>query len=523
MPLTPEQIAQLNSLNIPLVNQVIMGEQSFYFDQLRGITPPNPYLGTLLADLALAPTPADAGTRTLYVDPVNGSDDNDGTTQATALRTIQCAVLKYIPPMGGPPLWAYGDDRTISVVYTAGMGAIGEDVVIPPRRGLGALVIAADENVLFSDLIENGDLSAVAGKHVQQTLTFTTSPLTAGALAHAAFVRPPASVFAAASMPALEQVYDDLPIVGNTTGACTVVAAYPGVYSAINYSDGADLEIVAPQITWSGAPIERSTDFNSTAPVITNFGSPLVVRGFILKTSDDEQQTKQRDLLCNVGASNTLYGTAVTFARCTIATGNGGTAWNAVCRGDAGLAGCIIGPSSVRALCSTSNLFVLNLDVEASGGDPQSFLVFEDSTGWIYGLNVGITAGWSVFLTSSHIYIDGDVDGGTVLIGNDSSLETSALSVINAGGSPAVQVGYTTGKAFGRASFLCYDGTSLTGSTGNTGVGCQIGVLSVAGVLSGTPTSSGTGGELKVGSASAATWASQSGGVTNAGLLARYN
>lgn len=504
MTLTDKQVAELNALPLRL-NQVVLGGPDTGW-------PWDVPLGTLLAQLAPAPAPSSA--RLLKVDPENGNDADDGMSNSTALKTIQCAVLKLKPPTAGPQLWLRHDDRTIEVLFTPGMADITERVVIPPHAGAGFLIIQGDERVVASGLVMSAPLSAVAGKETQQTMTFTTTPLAVGALNNAAFIR---LSDRSLEPTAFEAALNDVPVRSNLAGSCKVIAADPGVFCAFSLGAGAVVDVVEPQVVWS-LPANADARLETAATAILNVGgSPLIVSGFVAKAPADASSTTSNVFLTNAGSGYSLVaGPPVVLNRCTM-RGDVGTAalWSVITSGPVTLSGVQVEPDSIFYVVNeASNYALYNMNANVA----NSFTTVQ-LQGIAFGFVSGLNAeGCSIFMASVNLdtcSVDLDATGTTTGTGafalyDDVSLDFTALTVINAGLLAAVSVGSHHG-GYKPTGVGWLDATRVSGSTGNLAVGVTVGTLASLHTYGNVqPTLTGAGGDLKVGALAARPWGSGS-------------
>ena len=463
------------------------------------------------------------GARTLYVDPVAGSDDNGGTSSDDALKTIEAAVLGFLPPGLGPPVWARGDDRTIHVVYTAGMSPIEEQVVLPPHAGAGILRILAEEEVLFSGVTLAGTFAAVDGKETQQTLTFNESLFTLHALSHTAFLR----ISNREGLSLLGAALDDFPIVDNAVDSVDIVAADPGIFCGFDIADGVAFDVVRPQITMSTPSNADAALVASYDACFTNLGGPCMISGFEFKAASDAAGTFHTKLaLVNHGAgADVFWGPSVFLHRSTFVVGDAGETWKAPTAGPSTLISCILGPDSIdNLLYEASEFYLYNIDADAP--NPLTVLsLFSCQDCLVSGLNVKESVGFKQDVFVTYLTMDVDAAGATnssgrVLVYNGSQIEVYGLTVVNAGSIPAIALGSHGG--YHAAAIGLQDGSRVSGSSGNTGVGVKTGVLTSMHMYGSTlPTLSGDDGDIQLGATTGVAWADKP--QTDTTILTRYD
>lgn len=462
-----------------------------------------------LGDFVVSLSGVSSSVRDLYVDPVNGNDDNDGLTPSTQLQSIMLATLMFKLPL--MQTWSRNQNRTIHVKHTVGMPKITEKITILPHNGEGILIIEAEENILFSGLIENGALSAIAGFENRWRLTLTTNPLTAHALAHGAFVRPRSRSLAENE---IDACLEDLPIIDNGVGTLDMGTFDPGIFQAFHYGNGTVVDIVAQQIEW-GLDAEPAGSVGAlTHTMITNMGSPLIVRGFCTPTAN--QESSNTCFLSNSGNGVGFYpGQNVVMNRMMAESDAVGAFWQAWTFGDVLIAGGICLLNSIYYLLSYAQVAdCYNVDAQGvltSIKDVNNALVAGVTADGGFGIGGRLSAGLAC-----------DVRNGSISIQDHGSAAIVALTVEGAGAAPGLIVGFpAAGDAQAFCSVTINDGTRCSGSAGNTNLGCRIGLQSNLFVASNVPTLAGTAGELQVGAGAIRTWA----GVdeTDATLLARYD
>lgn len=498
-------------------NEPINAPSAYQLDRYNNIAtvPAERPLGDLLNSMAVTGGLVDA-ERDVYVDPVNGNDDNDGLvatqiagTNEGPVQSIQLAVLMFKLPLGRT--WARGADRTIHVKYTAGMATITEQITVPPHNGEGVLIIDAEENVLFSGLIENGALSAVAGFECRSRLTFTTAPLTPAALARTAFVR---------SRSRGENVIDacaeDLPIVANANNSVDVVVGEPGIFTAFNYQNGTVVDIVAPQVPWGLSPEPAGSVLMLQRTLITNIGgSPLLVRGFICKA--DGISIFNSCFLKNTGKGVGIFGNNTALSRC-FSDGAGGAQWGALTVGDVLVTALISKNGSLFNVASFADLaVVLNVDFDGAGATVAMSSVRA-------GVFVGVNTTCTINILDSDISggFSADARGFNIGFFGRSGAQVYALTISGVGGAIALLFGTTqSGDQSGMCMATLIDGTRVSGSAGNTSVGCLVGIQSNLLLLAGVPTLTGTAGDLRVGAAAPRAWGA--GDQSDATLFARFD
>lgn len=226
----------------------------------------------------------------LYVDPVAGNDGYTGLVSAP-LATIQEAIYRFIPPYAPAPYWARNEVYTINVVYTPGMPKITESIHIPLHLGEGTLHIAAEEHVEHSGLTQSGSLTTDGSSgdgyfYAQYELTATTSPFDSDTLGDGYFVRK-----TNVSEHAIETIYEQVPIITNTTNSLDIVMYAPGTFFGFAYTNASNFDVVRPQIEW-GHPDDQAFITFAGAPLITIEGGMNLITGF--KFSDTNSDNDAR-------------------------------------------------------------------------------------------------------------------------------------------------------------------------------------------------------------------------------------
>lgn len=485
------------------------------------------FLDDIVATVTDSTQPVEDSVRTLWVDPVNGDDNASGLTKTTPLKTIQTAINKFLPAKADTPYWTRRDDRFIRVVFTPGMAAIPENVVIPYHRGPGALRIVAEEQILVTGLVTSG-MSALSGFEQRQRVAFTTSPLTPGAFDHQAFavlhdrdtIEP--EIF--------EALWEDLPIVATAAGTIDVVSSDPGLFSTFHWQNGASVDIVKPQIAWTPPAVTGTNPeglLPPEPPCILNNGGPLVVQGFLFLAPDDSNPSSlARVILVNQDAYlGNGFGQSVALNRCVIGT-HVSQSWATGLSGPGMIEGCIVtgGNGGIHNLSACSPGFTLtNVDVQIDSGDACSVSQCYGSLS-AFGLNVwgGGTFSFSqVGNGFALVDIRGSASDANLFISNGSYVYLGAISAEQMGFA-AILVGTLNGGNGLPCSVFFGDSSRTKGSTGNSGKGLIIGALSSAGSLDGAMTLTGAGGNVTLG-ATALTWAAAAAGAVDATRLARFN
>lgn len=227
-----------------------------------------------------AAEPLDPAVRQLYVDPVNGADDNDGLTTGTAFLTIQAAVdAFYRTEDGSIPTFVRGDFRRITVLANGVPTTIDIDTVtIPPHHGSGHLVIEGEVEVLHTDTLAAGR-AKVAGNVHRFTQPLTTGGLTANALDQVAFIRPAVQQ----QVNEVHEANNVLPIIENSVGSVDIIADNSNWLSdevSPDYVDGLAVEIVRPLV--SLRPVEASVSYTEDGELpsafFVNNGGPLLIK-----------------------------------------------------------------------------------------------------------------------------------------------------------------------------------------------------------------------------------------------------
>lgn len=301
---------------------------------------------------------------TLYVDPVAGSDSNDGGV-SSPLATVQEAVYRFIPAQAPSPYWARGADKLVSVVHTPGMPAIQEYLHIPIHRGEGVLRIVGEEHIQHAGLIQSGSLSADGyygdgyfTSHHQ--LTVTTSVMTPGTLGDGYFVRPTSNP----NDHTIEFGLEMSPIVNNTADSLDVVLGDPGASTALGYADTMEFDVVTPLITWS-PPDDQGGATNSGGNLITIDGGMVEISGFRFEAVGDARTV----IHGNMAPPSDGTGFENMISRC-IFTGSGSDDWFNIGSGSGiCLFGCLRdGPNSSNKFlfigsqgCSVYNLRQVNM------------------------------------------------------------------------------------------------------------------------------------------------------------------
>jgi len=432
----------------------------------------------------VVPCVADS-VRELFVDVVNGSDENGGESRDDALATKQEAVLRFKSPWR-TPVWAEGEDRVITEIYTPGMPITEESIVIPPHAGEGFLRIEAEEQTLQADLAQNGALAAVASSgNVLSTLNFTGATLTANEFDKLGFCKVQARVY---SLPA--QLIENLPIVTTAASSLVVVAADPGSYTAYEWTAGVAFDIVAPQIKWRNQDSTNAVD----SAHITNMGGGLIVSGYEFLYSGASGSNHY--VLNNRG--NNAYPQFVSSAqivRCMTDTGFAG-GW--MSGGDVGVN--IIGEA--YRVASDCDGVIGNCLLTSVLAGPY----FHKTSGLIFGLFIDATAATHDFLFNNcqdihDAYVS--IDGASIKVKN-SYISFNGFKAENVGAEPALLVEKRSYVEFTVAA-------DVEGATGNTNFGCLVDAMSMVNVPNGSAASialSGSSGNLQVGSgAGASTWA----------------
>ncbi len=489
---------------------LLTGQQLYAYNHLPCIPYTRP-LGDLLNSIAVV-SGAAAGTRELFVDTVNGNDDNDGLTSATALQTIQLAALMFKLPL--LQTWAKNDNRTITVIHTPGMPKITEQITVPPHNGEGILIADFEEEVIASGLVENGALAAVAGFENRWQITFTTAPLTPAALARNAFTK----MHTLQSENEIDGCLENLPIITNGAGTVDVVAADPGIFSAFHYANGAVIDIVRPQIEWGLDEDPVTTTHTLQHTMIKNLGgSPLIIRGVCAAT--DNTNVNNTCFLSNIGNGVGILGNNVALTRSMAEATTPGAGWWALTFGDAMVAGFIAEADSIYYLTSYASLAsAYNVDTDTPTRSTVAASYVDN------GLVVGINATGILSLNKATMSAGGsfDVRNGHFVLANYSSCTLFALTVEGAGGFPGLRIGYSeSADSAGYNGCTIVDGTRVKGTTGNTDLGCRVGIFGNLFVLSGVPTLSGGVNDLQVGAAAARAWGA--GDESDAVLFARFD
>lgn len=475
-------------------------------------TPPDRPLGDLLNSIAIA-SGVSSAVRKLYVDPVNGNDDNDGLVETQVagtdqgpLQTIQLAVLMFKLPW--LQRWAKGANRTVLVKHTAGMDDIKEQIVIPPHVGDGILILQFEEEVVAENLVQNGAFTPVAGYVARQTVPLVGNPLGAGDLADNAFltltdrdtVEPEAAI----------AVLNDLPIVDNGTGDITVDAYGVGFYCAYDYGDGKSLRVVRPQIAWTFPDDNDSPGFDFGASLIQNMGGRLIVQGVTLKALSKAGGSVRGPFLENWGNNDNNSGQICILNRVHFKPGdfNDHVTPNEVVRlttGDAVAAiATLFQYETTGPLCSGRNCYFLNMRFHDGFGDLWPVVL--QSTGLFLGMDCDST-GAHFIVRGSEIVFSGDFRNRNVRIESGSHVGNLDVSIEGvADGDPCLAIGLDANEldppmsAQGacRVAIL-----QAIGSTGNTGVGCRIGPHSYVIRGAGAVTTLTGSADLQVGQAAA--------------------
>lgn len=431
--------------------------------------------------------------RQLYVDTVNGDDENGGESADDALATIQEAVLRFKSPFR-TPVWEEGEDRVITVIYTAGMPLIEESIVVPPHMGEGILRIQAQRNVIHQGLLVDGAFANTAGTaQTRVDFNFTGATLVASALAKGAFLTPQSFPNTSNT---LSEIYEFLPVIDNGVSSFEVVAVAAGTLSAFEWSDGVAFDVVAPQISWAPS-VNSEPFFPIDTQLVLNMGGPIMIEDFDLQPAEISGfgRSSGHMMISNLssGADINDAGTAQ-LVRCTlthilsggIATGGlvavnviadtGGTLFQ---EGQGSIVNSIFTPVTIRGEIVNFDLNVYGLLYDA--GAVARTLDF-----------VGCDAGE---------YIYADIQGTQLKVLN-SKLKIDGLRIENAGNQPALLID--------ERSFVDFtDGADIEGSTGNTNFGCLVDRMSFLGVSAnaGSIALTGSSGNLQVGSgAVASTW-----------------
>ncbi len=267
-------------------------------DELYALDPSGLDLGNtgwqlIATDLSngLVKTPLDPAVRQLYVDPVNGSDTNDGLTTATAFLTIQAAVdAYYCTADGSIPTFLRGDFRRITVLANGIVTVIDVDTVtIPPHHGSGHLVIEGEVEVLHTDTLAAGR-AKVAGSAHRFNQPLTTGGLTPNAFDQAAFIRP-------ATQQQISEVHEAnnvLPILENAAGSVDIVADNSNWLNdevSPDYVDGLAIEIVRPLVRLR--PVEASVSYTEDGELpsafFVNGGGPLLIKNLATEQAPTAQ------------------------------------------------------------------------------------------------------------------------------------------------------------------------------------------------------------------------------------------
>lgn len=418
--------------------------------------------------------------RTLYVDPVNGDDEGTGE-EDDPVQSVQLAVYKLIPPHKGAPYWAEGEDRQVFVVANGTPITLSERIVVPPHAGLGCLSITGEEETLYSGLVQSGGAAAVSGAYAQRTITFTTSTMVAASLDRVAFLKEVTQIGPPTSH------IGNLPIISNTTNTVVVVAnSFAGTGAGVVY------DIVRPLVTWTPdqQQVNSSSWDNSEREAILLQSGGNVVDGFVFDGGTDDWPP-----YCFVQSMNPsmteLYGpnanllTRIRVARTDypLAAGAGFGAFGVIFDGIFQPFGAVGGGAACGySLITTSS--------------PSSCFAEYGS----FGLNLSalVVRGTVSFKDNNGLFFNQiDVRNGSFNLINTTAITSSGyISVEGAGSNPAIKL---VGSSLANVS--------LSGSTGNTGVGLQLEKGSYF-TRSLAYTLTGTGGDVKIGAAAAQTWAS---------------
>lgn len=449
-----------------------------------------------------------ASVRDLWVDIVAGSDANSGT-QSFPLRTIQEAVLRFKQPEVGPVVWDHGDDRFIHVVYTEGMPNITEMIIVPPHSGSGYLIIDADEQVLHSGLTQVGAVASIAGFSVRNRITIAET-IPTGIYGDNSFLRPTNLI----TNTPLEDTWENLPVVANSTNTIDVTAYSPGGWSAFRYVPGATIDIVRPRIVWTW-PYVSPSEYYTHQPMIVNQGSPLIVSGFIFETGRNEVGAggvTVPGFLANsaTGVSlNDIAGGTFTATRCIFRPGfsdhNTHNSVGSIGLGDGlCLNGVLLRLETCYGLLDGVGQLALNLRLHDGYGD--LWPAISDFTSGSYYIDMtGSSA--ALIIEGSTATVVADIRSGRLIVRNG-AVATFTGTIEGAGIYPAIELGaqadslifpeFTYGKAQMRI-------LSASGSAGNADVGIRVGDRCIA-ILNGTATLSGTLGQVVVGDISPLNW-----------------
>lgn len=424
-------------------------------------------------------TPTGGASPILYVDNVNGDDDNVGDVMHK-LRTIQEAVNRFCPPGGPPPCWPLGFEP---VVFVENTGTTYEEFVIKaPHMGDGILRIVGEETVVYSGLVESGAVATIAGFYAKVRLTTTTSVMTPSALANVAFVRPRVKI----NDNIIDEYYEYAPVVDNGNNTLDIALYGVGVVSGFGYANGMVFDVVEPGPSWS--PEGAAAAFYGS-PMFTNLGGGVSIEGFNFPST----ASFGRALFCGQAASSVTFGisntTTVTRSICAVAQNDA-----PMCQGNGiALAGCIFsaGGSSPysRVVSQGEDALVLNCIGSCRAEGIKNLSV----VGLVGGLDcyaVG-PCGLGAQITG----VDMRSNQGMVFV----SSVLSRVAGISCQGRTGVCIDMTQ-------SHIETLGTNQ-GTTSNTDVGLRLQEMSsIANGTSGGKTMAGTNGQVRTGSAAVNLW-----------------
>ena len=438
--------------------------------------------------------PIPSSTRDLYVDSEGGDDANTGLSWGSPVKTIQHAINLFFSATRGTPTWDIDDHRTVHVKYTAGMAAIVESVVKPAHAGAGALIIAAEEELVHSGLV-SGAFSSIAGHEVRTQLALTGASLTANTLQDDAFVvLQDDSAIAVSDRP-----WEEFPIVDNGVSTLDVVALDPGVATGFYHGATLLLDVVRPQVVWQEPSVDAFVYTSTT--LFSNQGGPALIRGFELTPGANNQAPT---LISDTGTGWTSTSMNTIVHRCVIKEG-----WSHLCNGGSvGFAG-VIGDAAAPVSAFSASQVSQYINVRM-----KFYLVQVRMAEHIY---IGGFDGKAISLTnnSSGSVAADCLDGGTGA-SHGSRLVVSALNSTETGASPPLI------SSHGSYVYVS-DGARLHGTTGNTDIGIAVKEHSTVeiGANPASATLAGTNGDVRVGDSVVRSYGA--GSATNANLFSIYN
>ncbi len=441
---------------------------------------------------------ADATTTTLYVNTSTGSDENPGSL-ASPLATVQCAVYKFLPPHGPARTIAYGTPLTVHVT-----GNVTGRLHKPFHQGDGELLIAFAETVVHSGIAVVSGAATSAAYHALRRLTVAPGSFTADVLAKNSFVRPVSPSFPTSPM---EIAQEQVTVYGNATGSIDVIYASAGNPTALAALDTFD--VVRPLYRWTldNAP-QPVQSYQGTGSMITNDGGCLVITGaeFYGTTTN----YTMRRLVTNRTDGNThAFSQSFAVSRCVF------TSWRApILDSYSAACACILNATTaysyaliVPGAIAPEISSVLMTHTTA----PYVIEVHKCSQLYVFGLIVECASGQPIFLLKdSTIYLMNYFDfrsAQMVLSGCSAKGWGDYLGLYNG-----------SFENCGSAYPLVLEGNShafvatMIGSTGNTAAaGAYVTGHShlyyYTGTFTPVSTLAGSGGQVKVGSHAAVTWA----------------